>query len=232
MQMHDPVQMARLWAVSLGGGGLEMALEADELRGDLMYVDTGDSPASSPAVSRISSADGVSAAPTAQASPTMSENILASSPASSPASCTSSLPSPSAYLSGGAGAGMRGSRCKTRVGADEPTWGLNEAVERMRGFQERYTTSIQTAAGSGQLAKVLEVTEGTEHLELFKSHGSAHGADHVKFVGKERPATYMPVSLSVSPSVSLSLPQLRVCSQVELLWKRTPCCIGACVALR
>ena len=213
MQMHDPVQMARLWAVSLGGGGLEMALEADELCGDVMYVDTGDSPASSPAVSRISSADGVSAAPTAQASPTMPENPLASSPASPHGSRI--LPSPSAYLSGGAGAGMRGSRCKTRVGADEPTWGLNEAVERMRGFQERYTTSIQTAAGSGQLAKVLEVTEGTEHLELFKSHGSAHGADHVKFVGKERPAASMPVSLSMSPSVSLSLPQPTVCSQVE-----------------
>ena len=35
-------------------------------------------------------------------------------------------------LSGGAGAGVRGALCKTRVGLDEPTWGVNEAVERMR----------------------------------------------------------------------------------------------------
>ena len=35
-------------------------------------------------------------------------------------------------LSGGAGAGVRGALCKTRVSLDEPTWGVNEAVERMR----------------------------------------------------------------------------------------------------
>ena len=29
---------------------------------------------------------------------------------------------------------------------------------------------------------MLEVTEGTEHIEFFKSHGSAHGADHVRLV--------------------------------------------------
>lgn len=164
----DPVQMARMWAVSLGGGGLESALVPDCGSDDPLFVNAAHSPALSPAVSRMSSssADGASAAPTAQPSPTAPLNSR----------------SPG-YLSGGAGAGGRGAMCKTRVGADEPTWGMNEAVERMKGFQERYTNNIRTAAGSGQLATVLEVTEGTEHLEMFKSHGSAHGADHVKFVG-------------------------------------------------
>lgn len=61
-------------------------------------------------------------------------------------------------------------------------WGMNESVERMRGFQERYTGGVKTAAGDGSAARLLDATTGTEHIEFFKSHVSAHGEDHVKYV--------------------------------------------------
>ena len=174
----DPVELARLWAVALGGGGAQNPLESCQVE-DWMTIRTSESPVLSPSISRIpSEEDGASAASTMETSPSTRAASLASSPHAPDGAATAPL----AYLSGGAGAGMRGARCKTRVGAGEPTWGMNEAVERIKGFQERYTSSLKTASASGKLVKVLEVTEGTEHLELFKSHGSAHGADHVKFV--------------------------------------------------
>ena len=131
---------------------------------------------SPPTISRVASAEPLlSAATTAAASPTSTSSSMPSSPAA-----TSNVSADSRIrLSGAAGAGVRGSLCKTKLGDGEPTWGMNEAVERMRGFQERYTAGIKAAA---DMRKILDVSEGTEHLELFKSHGSAHGADHVKLV--------------------------------------------------
>jgi hypothetical protein len=45
---------------------------------------------------------------------------------------------------------------------------MNEVEERMRGFQERYTGGVRTAAGKAA-PKVLQVSNGTEHMER---HGS------------------------------------------------------------
>ena len=125
----------------------------------------------------ISAATTATASPAVSASPTSGSSFLATSPAAT-GNVNAHTP---IRLSGTAGAGVRGSLCKTKLGDGEPTWGLNEAVERMRGFQERYTAGIKAAAGTKKM-KILDVADGTEHIEMFKSHGSAHGADHVKFV--------------------------------------------------
>jgi hypothetical protein len=57
----------------------------------------------------------------------------------------------------------------------------NEVMERMRGRQERYSKSTSHLTTS-QGGKMLSVCEGTEHLEILKTHETAHGLDHVKLI--------------------------------------------------